>query len=123
MPKRYPAEFRRKVSWSGCRPVAQVAADLAISEQTPYVWRRQHLIELVAARRRIGELVAGRDPSPGGAAARWCPERRFEAIAVLASHKLPVQLVCRVLGVSESGYYDCHGAAGGTRSRRSTAPS
>jgi hypothetical protein len=24
----------------------------------------------------------------------------------MASHKLPVQLACRVLGVSESGYYD-----------------
>ena len=103
MPKRYPAEFRRKVSWSGCRPVAQVAADLAISEQTPYVWRRQHLIELVAARRRIGELVAGRDPSPGGAAARWCPERRFEAIAVLASHKLPVATKFMIKEGLESG--------------------
>jgi transposase len=52
--------------------VAQVAADLAISEQTIYLWRRQHLIdtgqlpgttssenaELVVARRRIAELEA-----------------------------------------------------------------
>jgi transposase len=52
--------------------VAQVAADLAISEQTIYIWRRQHLIdtgqlpgttssvsaELLAARRRIAELDA-----------------------------------------------------------------
>jgi transposase len=50
--------------------VVQVAADLAISEQTIYVWRRQHLIDtgqlpgrtssedadLAAARRRITEL-------------------------------------------------------------------
>ena len=72
MPKSYPPEFRRKVIdlvESG-RPVAQVAADLGISEQTIYVWRRQHLIdigrlpgtttaenaELAAARRRIAEL-------------------------------------------------------------------
>ena len=54
------------------RPVAQVAADLGISEQTIYLWRRQHLIdtgqlpgttssenaELVVARRRIAELEA-----------------------------------------------------------------
>ena len=74
MPKRYPAEFRRKVLdlVAAGRPVAQVAADLALSERTIYVWRRQHLIdtgqlpgttssenaELVAARQRIAELEA-----------------------------------------------------------------
>ncbi|GAB3890250.1 hypothetical protein GCM10029964_061460 [Kibdelosporangium lantanae] len=74
MPKRYPSEFRRKVLdlvMSG-RRVAQVAADLDISEQTIYTWRRQELIdtgqlpgttstdnaELVTARRRIAELEA-----------------------------------------------------------------
>ena len=31
---------------------------------------------------------------------------RREAIAVMASEKLPVQLACRVLNVAESGYYD-----------------
>jgi transposase len=72
VPKRYPPEFRRKVLdlVAGGRRVAQVAADLDISEQTIYVWRRQELIdtgqlpgttssdnaELVAARRRIAEL-------------------------------------------------------------------
>ncbi len=72
MPKSYPPEFRRKVIdlVEAGRPVAQVAADLAISEQTVYTWRRQHLIdtgqlpgttsaenaELAAARRRIAEL-------------------------------------------------------------------
>jgi len=74
MPKRYPSEFRRKVLdlVASGRGVAQVAADLDISEQTIYVWRRQQLIdagqlpgitstdhaELVAARRRIAELEA-----------------------------------------------------------------
>jgi transposase len=72
VPKRYPPEFRRKVLdlVAAGRRVAQVAADLDISEQTIYVWRRQELIdtgqlpgttssdnaELVAARRRIAEL-------------------------------------------------------------------
>jgi transposase-like protein len=72
VPKSYPPEFRRKVIdlVEAGRPVAQVAADLAISEQTVYTWRRQHLIdtgqlpgttsaenaELAAARRRIAEL-------------------------------------------------------------------
>ena len=72
VPKSYPPEFRRRVIAlveSG-RPVAQVSADLGISEQTIYVWRRQHLIdigrlpgtttaenaELAAARKRIAEL-------------------------------------------------------------------
>jgi transposase len=72
VPRSYPPEFRRKVIdlVEAGRPVAQVAADLGISEQTVYTWRRQHLIdtgrlpgassaenaELAAARRRIAEL-------------------------------------------------------------------
>jgi transposase-like protein len=74
MPKRYPSEFRRKVLdlVASGRRVAQVAADLDISEQAIYTWRRQELVdtgqlpgttsvdnaELVAARRRIAELEA-----------------------------------------------------------------
>lgn len=72
MPRPYPPEFRRRVLAlvAAGRPVAQVAADLQISEQAIYLWRRQHLIdtgqtpglsstdrtELIAARRRIAEL-------------------------------------------------------------------
>ena len=72
MPRRYPAEFRRKVLdlVAAGRPAAQVARDLQISAQTIYTWRRQQLIdsgqlsgmtstdhaELVAARKRIAEL-------------------------------------------------------------------
>jgi len=33
------------------------------------------------------------------------PKRRFAAIGVVATEGLSVQLACRVLGVSESGYY------------------
>ncbi|XVS61805.1 transposase [Actinosynnema sp. CA-299493] len=74
MPKRYPHEFRRKVLGlvASGRRVVQVAADLDISDQTIYAWRRQELIdtgqlpgttsvdnaELVAACRRIAELEA-----------------------------------------------------------------
>jgi transposase-like protein len=74
VPKRYPAEFRRKVLdlVAAGRPVAQVAYDLGISAQVIYTWRRQQLIdsgqipgmtstdqtELVAARKRIAELEA-----------------------------------------------------------------
>jgi len=72
MPKRYPAEFRRRVLdlVAAGRPVAAVAEDLGVSAQTIYTWRRQDAIdrgeapgltsleqaELAAARRRIVEL-------------------------------------------------------------------
>ncbi|WP_329407990.1 transposase [Nocardia vinacea] len=72
MAKRYPEEFRRKVLdlVAAGRPVAQVAADLDISDQTIYTWRKQELIdtgqvpgltrgeqsELSAAKKRIREL-------------------------------------------------------------------
>ena len=72
MSKRYPEEFRRKVLdlVAAGRPVAQIAADLAISDQTIYAWRKQELIdtgqvpglsrteqsELSGAKKRIREL-------------------------------------------------------------------
>ena len=68
----YPPEFRRRVVElvEGGREVAEVAADLGISEQTIDTWRRQLRIEvglkaglstseqaeLAAAKRRIREL-------------------------------------------------------------------
>ena len=68
----YPPEFRQRVIElvEGGRKVAEVAADLGISEQTIYTWRRQARIdagleaglstseqaELAAAKRRIREL-------------------------------------------------------------------
>jgi transposase-like protein len=68
----YSPEFRRKVLdlLDAGRKVADVAADLGVTQQTIYNWRRQHLIdsgrmpgttstdhvELVAARKRIAEL-------------------------------------------------------------------
>lgn len=72
MPRRYPVEFRRKVLdlIEAGRPVAEVAAQLGVSDQTIYNWRNQDHIdrglraglstvesdELAAARRRISEL-------------------------------------------------------------------
>jgi transposase-like protein len=72
MPKRYPPEFRRRVLElvKAGRPVSEVAADLGVSTQAIYNWRRQEQIdaglrpgvsssdnaELVAARRRIAQL-------------------------------------------------------------------
>jgi transposase-like protein len=68
----YPADFRRRVIEliDAGRKVAEVAADLGISYQTIYTWRRQERIdrgleaglstaeraEFAAARKRIREL-------------------------------------------------------------------
>lgn len=72
MPKRYPPEFRRRVLelLKAGGKVTEVAADLGVSAQTIYNWRRQEQIdsglslgvsstdhaELIAARRRIAQL-------------------------------------------------------------------
>ena len=72
MPYRYPPEFRRKVLdlLAAGRSVASLSADLGVSDQTIYNWRRQDAVdrglepgltsgekeELRAARRRIAEL-------------------------------------------------------------------
>ena len=72
MPKGYPPEFRRRVIdlVEAGRRVAEVAADLGISDQRIYNWRRQDRIdrgleagltsaekaELAAAKKRIHEL-------------------------------------------------------------------
>lgn len=120
----YPPEFRRKVLdlIEAGRKVADVARDLGISDQTIYNWRRQHRIdqgleaglssgeraELLAARRRIAQLetelkVARRaaellkDVKP--------PKVRYAAIKVMPAEKLPIQSACRILDVSESGFY------------------
>ena len=75
MPYRYPPEFRRKVLdlLAAGRSVASLSADLGVSDQTIYRWRRQDAVdrgvepgltsaeteELRAARRRIAELETG----------------------------------------------------------------
>lgn len=72
MPRRYPAEFRRKVLdlVEAGKPIVEIAAELDVSDQTIYNWRNQDLIdrglrpgittvesvELTAARNRIREL-------------------------------------------------------------------
>lgn len=125
MPKRYPAEFRRRALdlITAGRSVAQVALDLEISSAALYSWRRQELIdagvvpglsseqaaELVAARRRIRELeaenhilrrasIALREAVP--------PKVKYGLVADLAGKGIAVQQACRVLLVSDAGYYE-----------------
>ena len=64
--------------------------------------------ELVAARKRIRELeteLAVHRRATELLRRGAPPKRRFAAIEVMAADGLPVQLACRVPGVSESGYY------------------
>jgi transposase-like protein len=72
VPRRYPVEFRRKVLdlIEAGRPVVEIAAQLGVSDQTIYNWRKQDRIdrgllagvttaesaELTAARKRIRDL-------------------------------------------------------------------
>ena len=47
MPKRYPAEFRRRALdlIAAGRSIAQVALDLQLSQSVLYSWRRQELVD------------------------------------------------------------------------------
>ena len=36
---------------------------------------------------------------------RWCPQWRFEALPVMAAEGIPIEVACRALDVSTSGYY------------------
>ncbi|MFI2650816.1 transposase [Micromonospora fulviviridis] len=124
MPRRFPPEFRRKVLdlLKAGRSVAELVRDLEISDQTIYNWRRQDLIdtgqipgvtstdqaELVAARRRIAELetelaVHRRDAELLKGVVP--PKDRYAVIQRMAPEGLPVEVCCRVLDVSASGYY------------------
>lgn len=124
MPRRYPPEFRRKVLdlLKAGRSVAQIASDLQISDQTIYVWRRQELIdtgqvpgitsgdqqELTAARRRIAELeleLAAHRRAAELLKEVMPPKVGYAAVKTMVAEGIPITVGCRVVGVSESGYY------------------
>jgi transposase len=93
------------------RPVVDVARDLGISAQSIYSWRQQDRIdkglepglssgekaELTAAKRRIAELARSwrSIAEPVNCSGRWCLQRIYEVIAVLAGEGLPVQMATR----------------------------
>ena len=92
MARRYPPEFRRRVLdlIAAGRSVADVARDLGVSDQTIYNWRNQDLIDR-------GERSGLKVAVP--------PKGRFGAIAQMAEEGHRIQVACRILEVSESGFY------------------
>ena len=119
----YPAEFRKRVVdlVEAGRPVAQVAAELGISDQSIYTWRRQARIdagvepgmsteehaESAALRKQVRELECelaihrrATELLKADVDSKWSA-----AIRVMAAEGLPIEKACSVLGVSVSGYY------------------
>jgi transposase-like protein len=114
--KGYPAEFRRRALdlVAAGKTVAEVARLLEVSDLSIYGWRRQEQIdrgelpglssaereELRAATLRIRALeteLAAHRRATELLKESVRPKRRFEAIAVIASEGLPVEVACRVL--------------------------
>jgi putative transposase len=121
----YSAEFRRKVLdlLAAGRSVASVAHDLDISDQTIYNWRRQDRVdrgespglssaemgELATANKRIRELeteLALARRAVDLLKEETSPKSRYAAVEVIAAEDQSVQVACRVLGVSEAGFYE-----------------
>lgn len=106
MPRRYPPEFRRRVLdlIAEGRSVASAAADLGMSGQTIYTWRRQgamdrgeasgvtttEQIELARARRRIRELEEELALTPASAGRESChPDHGREVALGLQASQPP----------------------------------
>jgi hypothetical protein len=63
--------------------------------------------ELAAAKRRITKArdqAAGDAPRDGAGPSGGAPKRRFQAVTLMAAEHIPVEVACRVLDVSVSGY-------------------
>lgn len=124
MPRGYLVDFRREVLdlVEAGRPIAEIAAQLGVTGRTIYNWRNWDEIdrglcpgvsttehaEFTAARwrdveleteltimRRAQELLKERTDPKGGS----------RPLPVIVSEGLPIEVVCRVMGVSVSGSY------------------
>ena len=137
MPRSYAPEFRRKVLdlIAAGRTVAAISADLGVSGQTIYNWRRQDLIdrglgpgvtsteqvELTKARSRISELeaeLAATKRANELLKQVVSPKGRFAPMARMAEEAHSIQVTCRVLDVSESGFYAWRSDASPPKSER-----
>jgi putative transposase len=137
MPRRYPPEFRRKVLdlIAAGRTVASISADLGVSGQTIYIWRNQDQVdrgerpgvtsteqaELAKARRRIAQLeteLAVTKRANELLKQVVPPKARFAAIAKMAEEGHPAEVSCRVLSVSDAGFYAWRSRAPSARAIR-----
>ncbi len=128
MPKSYSPEFRRKVLdlLAAGRSVTDVAEDLGISGTCVYNWRKQDRIdrgemaglstsertELVEARHRINALeaeLAATKRAKELLKEAVPPKGRFAIIKVMANEGHSIKVSCRVLDVTEAGYYAWRG--------------
>lgn len=124
MPRSYPPEFRRKVLdfLAAGRSVTEVAEDLGISGACIYNWRKQDRVdrgeipglstaersELVAARRRINSLeaeLAAERRAKQLLKEAVPPKARFAIIKVMVAEGHSIKVSCRVLQVTEAGFY------------------
>jgi len=124
MPRSYPPEFRRKVLdlVAAGRPVSEIADALGVSDQTIYTWRNQELVdrgerpgttsteleELRRARRRIAALeaeLAATKRANELLKEAVPPKGRFAVVQQMAGEGHPIELACRILEVSASGFY------------------
>ena len=126
MPRHYPAELRRQTCerMLAGEAVKDLVAELGISEETLYRWRRQALIDagerpgaksyeadpLQAARRRVKELEAELKLVKAASAlferGRCRPKRKFQVVRGLNNLGYSERVACRVVGLSRSTYYD-----------------
>ena len=138
MPHKYPAALRRQVielARSGTK-IAQLAATFGMSDATIYNWLKQERVDrgevpglsteealdLAAAKRRIKqletELAVSRKVNEVFLEGGPPPKRLFPVIESLVGQGINVRHACRVLGVSESGYYDWKGRPAPPRTLR-----
>ena len=92
MPRRYPAQFRRKVLDLVAAPIRRNSWPRGNGSPS---WRRSWRL-IAKPRELLGDVV---------------PQKAVRGDRGNRAGRLPVQLAIRVLGVSESGYYEWHGRA------------
>lgn len=119
MPRRYPPSVSPEsprfveVRPHGCRDRLRSrchrADDLQLAQSGAQRYRTEAWLSSIESGRTRRCPSSHRRAGPHASRncrSRWRPQRRFEAIEVMATDGLPVQVACRILEVSESGFYE-----------------